>query len=43
MAGIGDQSLPERIGVHVGELLDFLLATPYVEIVETFLPELPFG
>ncbi len=29
-----------RIGVHVAELLDFLLAAPDIEVIEALLPEL---
>jgi len=40
MLGIIDQSALERIRVHVAELLDFLLTTPNVEVIEALLPEL---
>jgi len=40
MFGIIDESALRRIGLHVAELFDFLLATPNMEVVEALLPKL---
>ena len=40
MFGIIDESALQRIGLHVAELFEFLLATPNMEVVEALLPKL---